>query len=69
MDPIQMQELLLNPLRPLDEAAKTITTTLTHANIRHGFIGGYATSLIGGGRFTNVYLLSILDTVLPANLT
>lgn len=62
MDPIQIQEqVLLSPLRPLDEAAKKITTALTHANIRHGFIGGYATSLIGGDRLTSVYLPSILD--------
>ncbi|CAG8080548.1 unnamed protein product [Penicillium salamii] len=36
----------------LDKAAGQTTRFLTGLNIRHGFIGGYATSLIGGRRIT-----------------
>lgn len=52
MDPVQEDE----PFRFLDAAAKETTVALTRANIRHGFIGGYATSLIGGSRMTEVYI-------------
>lgn len=65
------EQLLLNPFRSLDAAAKETTTALARANIRHGFIGGYATSLLGGVRLTSVrfpYILSIFDTIPPANL-
>ncbi|KAI2793973.1 hypothetical protein POX_a00562 [Penicillium oxalicum] len=48
MDPVQERE----PFRFLDAAAKETTVALTRANIRHGFIGRYATSLIGGSRMT-----------------
>ncbi|KAJ5838978.1 uncharacterized protein N7525_004166 [Penicillium rubens] len=48
MDPVQEDE----PFRFLDAAAKETTVALTRANIRHGFMGGYATSLIGGSRIT-----------------
>ncbi|KAJ5931633.1 hypothetical protein N7516_006122 [Penicillium verrucosum] len=48
MDPVQEYE----PFRFLDAAAKETTVALTRANTRHGFIGGYATSLIGGSRMT-----------------
>ncbi|KAI2788242.1 hypothetical protein POX_e06255 [Penicillium oxalicum] len=41
-----------NRFEPLDIAAKNTTNILTHRNIRHGFIGGYATSLLGGSRMT-----------------
>ncbi|KAJ5134548.1 hypothetical protein N7526_005913 [Penicillium atrosanguineum] len=40
------------PFRFIDAAAKETTVALTRANIRHGFIGGYTTSLIGGSRIT-----------------
>ncbi|CAG8937611.1 unnamed protein product [Penicillium salamii] len=39
--------------KALDEAAGQTTRFLTGLNIRHGFIGGYATSLIGGARITS----------------
>lgn len=39
----------------LDAAAQEVTTALKRANIRHGYIGGYATSVVGGiGRMTEV---------------
>ena len=46
--------------RSLDEAAKETTTALNRAHIRHGVIGGYATSLIGGDRITKARLPYIL---------
>lgn len=61
-----------NLFRALDEAANKTTTAFDHAHIRHGFIGGYATSLIGGVRMTSARLsciLSLFDTIPPANLT
>ncbi|KAJ5988894.1 hypothetical protein N7481_004104 [Penicillium waksmanii] len=39
-----------DPFHALDLAAKETTTALACANIRHGFIGEYATSLTGGAR-------------------
>lgn len=47
----------------LDEAAKETTTALARANIRHGFIGGYAVSLIGGTRMTSARLSYALSTL------
>lgn len=39
----------------LDAAAQEVTTALKRAKIRHGYIGGYATSVVGGiGRMTEV---------------
>jgi hypothetical protein len=58
MDLVQEDE----PFRFLDAAAKETTIALTRANIRHGFIGGYATSLIGGSRMTEVYIPCIVLT-------
>ncbi|KAI2722809.1 hypothetical protein CBS147332_3738 [Penicillium roqueforti] len=37
----------------LDTTAKEITAALTRGNCRHGFIGGYAVSLVGGMRMTD----------------
>ncbi|WEW61207.1 hypothetical protein PRK78_006697 [Emydomyces testavorans] len=37
----------------LDMAAKGVSDILTSANKKHGFIGGYAASLLGGTRMTN----------------
>ncbi|KAJ5550324.1 hypothetical protein N7461_005022 [Penicillium sp. DV-2018c] len=48
MDPAQKYGFFCD----LDAAAKETTAALTRANIRHGFMGGYATSLIGGSRMT-----------------
>jgi hypothetical protein len=62
MKQIQEQELQ-NPFNYLDVAAKEITAALTRANYRHGFIGGYAASLVGGVRMTDVRLLSIFSTL------
>lgn len=65
----QIQEHVLQ--NPLDVAAKEVTAALTHANYRHGFIGGHAVSLVGGARTTDVRLLSIfsiLDTIPQADL-
>ncbi|OJJ50322.1 hypothetical protein ASPZODRAFT_149677 [Penicilliopsis zonata CBS 506.65] len=42
------EQVLKNLFRSLDKSAKETTTALAGANIRHGFIGGYATSLLGG---------------------
>lgn len=67
-----VMEQLQHPFRSLDVAAKEKTTALARACIRHGFIGGYATSLIGGLRMTSVRLpciLSLFDTIPSANLT
>ncbi|KAJ5155087.1 uncharacterized protein N7500_010526 [Penicillium coprophilum] len=36
----------------LDLTAQEITAALTCSNCRHGFIGGYAVSLVGGARIT-----------------
>ncbi|XBQ90746.1 hypothetical protein V6000_006299 [Aspergillus fumigatus] len=47
------EPVLQGRFQSLDEAAKETTTALARANIRHGFIGGYAVSLIGGTRMTN----------------
>ncbi|KAG2016906.1 hypothetical protein GB937_006109 [Aspergillus fischeri] len=44
------EQVLQSPFQSLDVAAKETTTALARANIRHGFIGGYAVSLIGGMR-------------------
>ncbi|KAJ5790130.1 uncharacterized protein N7518_007141 [Penicillium psychrosexuale] len=50
----------------LDATAKVVTSALTHNNCRHGFIGGYAVSLVGGLRITDdVDLLVDAD---PANI-
>lgn len=38
----------------LDAAATTLTNILRNESISHIFIGGYATSLLGGGRVTEV---------------
>ena len=54
------EQSLLNRFNQLDIAAKEITVTLTDANIRHGFFGGYAVTLIGGVRFTYVCLVKSL---------
>lgn len=43
----------------LDIAARDIASYLDVFNIRHAFIGGYATSLIGGERMTRVRLYSM----------
>ncbi|KEY83382.1 hypothetical protein BA78_8825 [Aspergillus fumigatus] len=40
------EPVLQGRFQSLDEAAKETTTALARANIRHGFIGGYAVSLI-----------------------
>lgn len=58
MDPVQEDE----PFRFIDAAAKETTVALTRANIRHGFMGGYATSLIGGSRMTEVHIPYIVST-------
>ncbi|KAK9552809.1 hypothetical protein V6Z79_006234 [Aspergillus fumigatus] len=47
------EPVLQGRFQSLDEAAKETTTALARANIRHGFIGGYAVSLIGGTRMTS----------------
>ena len=47
--------------RSLDEAAKETVSALDRAHIRHGVIGGYATSLIGGARITKARLPYILS--------
>ena len=57
MDPAQEDE----PFRFLDAAAKETTVALTRANIRHGFIGGYAVSLIGGSRMTEACISCIVS--------
>ena len=57
------EQALLSQFHELDIAAQMTTTTLTRAGIRHAFIGGYATSLLGGGRMTEV-LLATLTTCL-----
>lgn len=57
MDPVQEDE----PFRFIDAAAKETTVALTRANIRHGFMGGYATSLIGGLRMTEVHIPCIIS--------
>ncbi|KAG0153560.1 hypothetical protein PDIDSM_2214 [Penicillium digitatum] len=49
MEQIQVQ-LHQNPVIHLDVTAKEFTAALAHVNCRHGFIGGYAASLIGGER-------------------
>lgn len=48
------QHELLKYFASLDTTAREITAALTEANIRHGYIGGYATSLVGGTRVTSV---------------
>ncbi|KAH1418957.1 hypothetical protein KXX32_008943 [Aspergillus fumigatus] len=47
------EPVLQGRFQSLDEAAKETTTALARANIRHGFIGGNAVSLIGGTRMTS----------------
>ncbi|KAK2804373.1 hypothetical protein FQN50_006666 [Emmonsiellopsis sp. PD_5] len=37
----------------LDLAARAVSSVLTSRNKRHGFIGGYAVTLLGGDRVTN----------------
>ncbi|KAK2806656.1 hypothetical protein FQN51_006622 [Onygenales sp. PD_10] len=37
----------------LDIAARAVSSVLTSQNKRHGFIGGYAVTLLGGDRVTN----------------
>lgn len=51
---LQLQQQ--SPFHQLDVVAKEVTTALTSAKCRHGFVGGYATSLIGGQRLTDVNL-------------
>ncbi|KAJ5675031.1 uncharacterized protein N7477_004965 [Penicillium maclennaniae] len=46
-------QALENPFHCLDRAAKEAKTAFARAYIRHGYIGGYATSLIGGKRTTS----------------
>ena len=48
------------PFRFLDVVAKEATVALTRANIRHGFMGGHAVSLIGGSRMTEACIPCIL---------
>jgi hypothetical protein len=48
------EQVLQNPFRCLDLAAEETTAALARADIRYGFIGGYATSLIGGPRMTSL---------------
>ena len=55
MEQMQQQQQQ-SPFHHLDVAAKEVTTALTSAKCRHGFVGGYATSLIGGRRLTDVHL-------------
>ncbi|KAJ9480970.1 hypothetical protein VN97_g12546 [Penicillium thymicola] len=50
----------------LDTAAKEITTALTRNQCRHGFIGGYAASLVGGARTTEDVDLIVDED--PANV-
>lgn len=57
----RQEQVLQNPFRFLDAAAREVTTALARSHIRHGFIGGYATSLIGGVRMTSVRLFSTLS--------
>lgn len=55
----------------LDTTAKEITIALTRNQCRHGFIGGYAASLVGGARTTEVRplnIFSILDAITQADL-
>ena len=52
-----------NPFDRLDATAKVVTSALTHNNCHHGFIGGYAVSLVGGERITDARLLSIFSTL------
>lgn len=47
----------------LDTTAKEITAALTRGNCRHGFIGGYAVSLVGGMRMTDVRPFSVFSTL------
>jgi hypothetical protein len=56
----RQEQVLQNPFRFLDAAAREVTTALARSHIRHGFIGGYATSLIGGVRMTSVRLFLYL---------
>lgn len=57
------EPVLQGRFQSLDEAAKETTTALARANIRHGFIGGNAVSLIGGTRMTSARLSYALSTL------
>ncbi|CAI7635626.1 unnamed protein product [Penicillium viridicatum] len=50
----------------LDTTPKEITTALTRNQCRHGFIGGYAASHVGGGRITEDVDLIVDED--PANV-
>jgi hypothetical protein len=66
------EQMALSLFHSLDMAAQETTIALAHANIRHGFIGGYATSLVGGMRMTSVRfpcIFLILDMNPSADLT
>ncbi|KAJ6134464.1 hypothetical protein N7523_000786 [Penicillium sp. IBT 18751x] len=56
------EQTLENPFHYLDGASKETTTAFARAHIRHGYIGGYATSLVGGKRTT-----SNLDVLIDAD--
>lgn len=53
----QKQEQLLSEwgqLAKLDAAAQAVSAILTANERKYGFFGGYAVSLLGGSRMTNV---------------
>ncbi|PGH18530.1 hypothetical protein AJ79_00307 [Helicocarpus griseus UAMH5409] len=61
---MEQLHIQLSQFAVLDAAAQRVTAALEAMNCRHCFIGGYATSLIGGTRMTNdVHIIVDSDPV------